>query len=159
LGCCYFLQFGCLRGLLATAFIAFSLLLHELGHVLVALAHGVKVKRIGFAAAGGYTVREFSGRRWVEAQSAAAGPLVNLLLFLLFSLAGGPVAYALAKANLVLGIGNLIPFPRSDGGRLWKAIFSPSDAVGAAVPVQAPVQAKSHVVEAAGIGRKIPPNA
>jgi len=134
--------------------IAFSLLLHELGHVVVASAHGVKVKRIGFAAAGGYTVREHSGRWWVEAESAAAGPLANLVLFLLLNHAG-PMAHAVAKANLILAIGNLIPFPYSDGGRLWKAISSRESAIMAGVRAEAAAPVQPHLVEAAGIGRNL----
>jgi len=157
LGVCYAFQLGWWRGLAATLMIALSLLLHELAHVLVAFAHGVKVKRIGFAAAGGYTVRESSGKWWVEAQSSAAGPMVNLLLFLAFSSVGGGVARVVAMANLILGIGNLIPLPRSDGARLWKAVFSRERATMVAVPAPPAVPANPHVVEAAGIGREIPP--
>ena len=154
LGVCYCFQLGYLQGLLATAMIASSLLLHELGHVVVASAHGVKVKRIGFAAAGGYTVREHSGRWWVEAESAAAGPLANLVLFLLLNHAG-PMAHAVAKANLILAIGNLIPFPYSDGGRLWKAISSRESAIMAGVRAEAAAPVQPHLVEAAGIGRNL----
>jgi len=152
----YGLRLGYTRSLLVTAMIGLSLLLHELGHVLIASAHGVKVKRIGFGVLGGYTVREFSGRRWVEAQSAVAGPLVNLLLFLVFISAEGPVANAVARANLVLAIGNLIPLGRSDGRRLWKAISSWESALASA-PARVAVAAKPPVLEAAGIGRKITP--
>ena len=150
----YALLLGWVHGLLATALVAFSVLLHELGHVLVATVNGVKVKRIGFAAAGGYTVREPSRRWWVEAESALAGPLVNLLLFLIFNSAQGVVAHAAAQANLVLAIGNLIPISRSDGSRLWKAISSRETAAGASAPIQAATQ----VVESAGVGGKISTN-
>jgi len=154
----YALLLGWVRGLLATALVACSVLLHELGHVLVATVNGVKVKRIGFAAAGGYTVRELSRRWWVEAESALAGPLVNLLLFLVFNSAGGVVAHAAAQANLVLAIGNLIPLSRSDGSRLWKAISSRETAASASAPAQAAIQAAPQVVESAGVGGKISTN-
>jgi len=152
----YGLRLGYTRSLLVTAMIGLSLLLHELGHVLIASAHGVKVKRIGFGVLGGYTVREFSGRRWVEAQSAVAGPLVNLLLFLVLHSAGGPVAHAVAKANLILAIGNMIPLGRSDGRRLWKVISSWESAL-ANPPAKAAIPAETPVLEAAGIGQKISP--
>jgi len=151
----YGFRLGYMRGLLVTAMIALSLLLHELGHVLIASAHGVKVKRIGLAVLGGYTVREFSGRRWVEAQSAVAGPLVNLLLFLVLISAEGPVAHAVARANLLLAVGNLIPLGRSDGRRLWKVISSWDSALASA-PAKVAIQAEPPVLEAAGIGQKIP---
>lgn len=153
---CYCIQLGYLQGLLATASITLSLLLHELGHVVVASAYGANVKRIGFTVTGGYTVREFSGRRWVEAQSAAAGPLVNLVLFLLLDHAG-TMAHAVARANLVLAVGNLVPLPHCDGGRLWKAIFSPTTMLEADVPSRATVPGKTQVIEAAGIrGKSFP---
>jgi stage IV sporulation protein FB len=143
--------------MLAAAMVAVSLVLHEVGHVVIASAYGVKVKRVGFAALGGYTVREFSGRRWVEAQSAAAGPLVNLLLFLVLSYVGGGVAHSVANANLILVIGNLIPFRRSDGWRLWKAISSLETASPPASVPSAAIPAEPQVVEAAGVGRKASP--
>jgi len=152
----YGLCLGYARGLLVTAMIVLSLLLHELGHVLVASAYGVRVKRIGFAVLGGYTVREFSARRWVEAQSAVAGPLVNLLLFLVLNSAEGSVAHAVAYANLILAIGNMIPLGRSDGRRLWKVISSWESAL-ANPPAKAAIPAETPVLEAAGIGQNISP--
>jgi len=158
LSLCYAVRLGGLRGILAAALVACSLLLHELGHVLIASAYGVKVKKIGLAALGGYTVREPSGRRWVEAQSAAAGPLVNLLLVLTFRSVGGGVARTVADANLILAIGNLIPLLRSDGWRLWKAISSLETASPpAGIPAAAAISAQPQVVEAAGVGRKTSP--
>jgi Zn-dependent protease len=154
----YALRLGGLRGMLAAAMVAVSLLLHEVGHVLIASAYGAPVKKIGLAALGGYTVRESSGRRWMEAQSAAAGPLVNLLIFLILSSVGGAVAQAVANANLLLAIGNLIPLRRSDGWRLWKAISSLETASPpASIPATAAISAQPQVVEPAGVGRKTSP--
>jgi Zn-dependent protease len=160
LALCYGFRLGCLRGLLATAMIACSLLLHELGHVLIASVYGVKVRKIGLATRGGYTVRESSGRRWVEAQSAAAGPLVNLLIFVILRSAGGAVAPAVANANLVLAIGNLIPIGRTDGWRLWQAISS-LETVAARESIRSnpAISAEPQVVEAAGVVQKASPQA
>jgi len=154
LSLCYTIRLGGLRGILASALVAFSLLLHEFGHVLIASVYRVKVKKIGLAAFGGYTVRESSGRWWVEAQSAAAGALVNLLLFLMFRSAGEGVPRTVANANLILAIGNLIPLRPSDGWRLWKAISSPDMASPPAGISAAAISAQPQVVEAAGVSRK-----
>jgi Zn-dependent protease len=154
LALCYGFRLGCLRSLLVTAMIACSLLLHELGHVLIASAYGVKIKKIGLAIRGGYTVRESSGRWCVEAQSAAAGPLVNLLIFLILRSAGGAVAPAVANANLVLAIGNLIPIGRTDGWRLWQAI---SATARESIRSNPAISAEPQVVEAAGVVQKTSP--
>ena len=57
-----------------------------------------------------------------ELLSAAAGPLMNLLLWVLLSLTGREELTLFAGAQMVLGVLNLLPVRPMDGGRiLWLA--------------------------------------
>ena len=109
-----------------------SVLLHELGHSVIALWYKVPVRSI--------TLFLFGGVAQIEAEPpsaiaeffiAVAGPLVSLILAILFHtlqlLAGGvePVlglAKYLAYINLALVLFNLIPGYPLDGGRVLRAI-------------------------------------
>ncbi len=126
-------------GLILALFLFISVLLHELGHSLVALAQGINVNSITLFLFGGVAAIEKEsenpiGAFWV----AIAGPLVSLgLSILLFTLSyslgyrepsdtmGRLILYMLedtARINLVLGIFNLIPGLPLDGGQVLKAI-------------------------------------
>ena len=95
---------GLLFGLLA-------MVLHEIGHLCVAQALGLKVKNVGFCWKGMYTVRE-AGPPEINLQVSLAGPLTNLALTALWS-----VSPIFGLANLFVGICNLLPLPGSDGKR------------------------------------------
>ena len=95
---------GLLFGLLA-------MVLHEIGHLCVAQALGLKVRNVGFSWKGMYTVRE-AGRPEINFQVSLAGPLTNLALTALWS-----VSPIFGLANLFVGICNLLPIPGSDGKR------------------------------------------
>ena len=119
---------------LVTALLLFvSVLLHELGHSLVALSQGVQVRSITLFLLGGVAnvERECStalGALWV----ALAGPLVSLVLgtTLLASVHGvahyspvaGEVVTQLGVLNLVLALFNLLPGLPLDGGLVVKAL-------------------------------------
>ena len=94
-----------------------SLFVHEAGHICAARATGVAVKRIGITWRGPYIVRE-TGSPVTNAIVSAAGPLVNLILAAIIW-QNWPTA---ALVNLVLGLGNLIPTPTSDGLRVLRGI-------------------------------------
>jgi Zn-dependent protease len=111
----------------AACLIMLSLLLHECGHVLIARRHGVAVEAIGISWLGGFTIRQYSGNRVVEIQSALAGPTVNLLLASLLSHLPGHLWQTLASVNLLLGLTNLIPVPPADG---WKIVKELQGALG-----------------------------
>jgi Zn-dependent protease len=118
----------------ATSILFFaSVLLHELGHSVVALHYKIPVRSITLFIFGGiaqiaseppYAMAEF----WI----ALAGPLVNFLLVIILTLleivfAGseallGMVKY-LAYINLSLGLFNLVPGFPLDGGRVFRAII------------------------------------
>jgi len=119
---------------LATALLLFvSVLLHELGHSLVAIAHGVKVRSITLFLLGGVaTVERECSTALAALQVAAAGPLVSLVLagLLLFashsvshlSPLAGEMVQQLGALNLVLGLFNLLPGLPLDGGLIVKAL-------------------------------------
>jgi Zn-dependent protease/CBS domain-containing protein len=115
-----------------TALLLFgSVLLHELGHSLVALSQGIKVNSITLFLFGGVASIEQESRTPGQAfQVAIAGPLVSLGLFGLLLLVftqlpdKTPVAVLvqeLALVNLALGLFNLIPGLPLDGGQVLKA--------------------------------------
>lgn len=104
---------GLWAGLLAGA----SVMLHEVGHALVAWACGVRVKRIGFSK-GGYIIREYARTRLRECLITLAGPGANLLLFLIFAMLPHKFGQWVSHMNLLLAIFNLIPIGPSDGSRL-----------------------------------------
>ncbi len=109
-----------------------SVLLHELGHSLVALSQGIKVNSITLFLFGGVAAIEQESKTPGQAfQVAIAGPLVSLLLFALTSgllvvLPEGLGAFQvmlrdLAVVNLFLGVFNLLPGLPLDGGQILKA--------------------------------------
>jgi Zn-dependent protease len=108
-----------------------SLLVHEMGHAIAARHHRFDVERITFTALGGTT--QWSGDdvdEVVEIHVAAAGPLLSAALACAAAAvhqsvdlpltAGRLVAFA-AWVNLWQAVGNLVPLPSSDGGRIIAA--------------------------------------
>ena len=107
-----------------------SILLHELGHAVVALRHGLRTTSITLFIFGGVAQLErdpTDGR--AEFWMAAAGPGVSLILALIFYVGStlpfaGPATAAVAKylalINLMLALFNLIPAFPMDGGRLLR---------------------------------------
>jgi Zn-dependent protease len=115
------LRWGGGAGIAAAGLIAGSLLLHELGHLLMARALGVRVKAIGFCLKGAYLQRSDSRRAHYELLIASAGPASNLLIFA-FLRDGDLMLRWVAILNLVLAISNLIPFPGTDGARMCQSL-------------------------------------
>jgi len=103
------------------ALVIASLLLHEVGHMLAAIALGVPVREFGLCWRGAYNRRALSGSRRTEILICLAGPLTNL--FLAFTLHYLPViGNQLALCNLMFCIVNLLPIPSSDGLRILRNI-------------------------------------
>ncbi|MBX2812400.1 MAG: M50 family metallopeptidase [Myxococcales bacterium] len=135
LGLLFVLQFG-LWGLPAGIVVFGSVLLHELGHALVARRLGVPTVRIDLHLLGGTALLKHAPRSSEdEAWIAVAGPAVSLsLASVLGALAmsfgsslrldiegfGDLLAYA-GVVNLGLGLFNLIPALPMDGGRILRA--------------------------------------
>ncbi|MFZ0704240.1 MAG: site-2 protease family protein [Candidatus Korobacteraceae bacterium] len=102
-----------------------AMILHECGHIAAAHLCGVKVKQVGISWIGLFVRRE-SGPRWANALISFSGPLVNLLLAsALWSAMPG-----FAQVNLFIGIGSLIPLPKSDGKRILALLLSPGEEPG-----------------------------
>lgn len=111
-----------------------SILLHEVGHAVVASACGYPVHQIVLWVLGGYTSYERrTESSWREGLIAAAGPAASLLLGGAFALAGSSgvlgtdarvlaVAAALAWSNTLLGLYNALPGLPLDGGAVLKSI-------------------------------------
>lgn len=137
-----------LRGLALVGIVFGSVILHELGHALVARGSGIPAKGIILLPIGGITILDEAHaipdpiNGWKrDIRIAVAGPLVNLFiaglsaLVLLaaipgFSLTARPLLHSSALlrsivwANLYLGLFNLLPAYPMDGGRVLRAFFS-----------------------------------
>lgn len=117
---------------LAMALMLFgSVLLHELGHSLVAQSQGIQVNSITLFLFGGIAAIDQESKTPGQAfQVAIAGPAVSLALYILLSLVTTlftltPALDALlgnvAQINLVLTLFNLIPGLPLDGGQVFKS--------------------------------------
>lgn len=100
---------GILYGLLA-------MVMHEIGHLCVAQALGLRVKNVGMSWKGMYTVRE-AGPPEKNLQVSLGGPLTNLALMALW-----PAAPVFGLANFFMGTCNLLPIPGSDGQRVLRCL-------------------------------------
>lgn len=121
------------KGLLASLLFFVSILLHELGHSVVALRSGIAIRSITLFIFGGVARLEKDppdGR--TEFRMAAAGPAVSVALAGLFLGAsalvrpGGTVwavARYLALINVVVAAFNLVPAFPLDGGRLLRGVL------------------------------------
>ena len=106
-----------------------SVVLHELGHALVARKLGVGVLGIELHFFGGVARLESQPRSSSdEVAIAAAGPAVSFVLSalgFLFSFVSGWGFFELfAAVNLVIAVFNLIPALPMDGGRILRALLS-----------------------------------
>ena len=118
-----------LQGLFLSVLLFASVLVHELGHALVARRFGVGTKEILLLPIGGAAMlADHPKRPRDELLIALAGPAVSLALAGLSWL--GHLALALtaladlAVVNLVLGLFNLVPAFPLDGGRVLRAALA-----------------------------------
>jgi Zn-dependent protease len=120
-------------GLITAVLLFVSVLLHELGHSLVALSQGVKVRSITLFLLGGVaSVERECSTAMGSLLVAAAGPLVSLVLAVGLLMARHGVAHAspllgaiceeLGVLNLMLALFNLLPGLPLDGGLILKAL-------------------------------------
>ena len=113
------------RGLLVGCLLVISLLLHEMGHIVMAASLGVEVKEFGLSLFGAYTRRSYATNRHDEILIALAGPLTSFCIAMpLIGLHG--VAHQVALGNMALGFINLLPIPSSDGLRILKTLRNPN---------------------------------
>src|SRR6266566_558062 len=137
------------RVLTLVAIIFGSVVLHELGHALVAQREGLQAKAIILLPIGGITIMDDTHTTatpgaiaWKrDIRISLAGPLVNLAIALLSAalvltrfpeanLWMKPLVHSnhllrsLVWSNLYLGLFNLLPAYPMDGGRVLRALFS-----------------------------------
>ena len=119
---------------LATSLLFFgSVVLHELGHSVIALRNGIPVRSITLFIFGGVAqIGREPGSPGVEFRVAIAGPIVSFALAGLFGALGlfgaglaplAALATYLAYINGSLALFNLIPGFPLDGGRVFRAIL------------------------------------
>lgn len=121
-------------GLLGAVGLFSSVLVHELGHAVVARLYGVTVKEIRLWFLGGVAqFDEMPRGRGAEAVVAVVGPitsvLIGLLLWWVLPLARGNdgatlVLSYLAITNVILALFNLLPALPLDGGRVLRGVLS-----------------------------------
>ncbi len=126
-----------LWGLIAAVGLFASVALHELGHAVVAMQKGIRVRQILLLPIGGLAQLEgMTDEPRDEMHIAFAGPVVSFMLAVFFGLwarlfAGpepGLIIYMLlllSGMNLVLAIFNLLPSFPMDGGRIFRAWLTP----------------------------------
>lgn len=122
---------------IALVFLGVILVLHELGHSLVARHFGIHVVDITLWPLGGMArMSEVPESSRIECWIAIAGPLVNFVLaglalpvFLWLEFTSGDHAFAtrlvwvFAVINVAMGLFNLIPVFPTDGGRVFRAFL------------------------------------
>lgn len=119
-----------------------SLILHEIGHAIVAGQFNINAKQIRLYTFGGMaSIDKLPENPWQELAISAAGPFVNVLLGSIFILYSGfsfsfneirayngvinasNFIYSLGVVNLAISIINLIPAFPLDGGRIFRALL------------------------------------
>jgi Zn-dependent protease len=124
-----FVAFGGLMGVTIVGLAFASVLLHELGHAVVARKLGVHVSGIELGFLGGAAKMVDMPRRPThEIAIAAAGPAVSIVLGLaglgLGAVLHAPLVSTVGWINLVLAAFNLIPALPMDGGRILRAALA-----------------------------------
>jgi len=122
-------------GIAAGIVLLLSITLHELGHSLVAIAFGCRVRDITLMMLGGCaTMLSMPQKAWQEFLMAAAGPAVSFALAIaglwlpnhvpaLKGTLGGFLYYQVGWLNMALFVFNLLPAFPMDGGRILRAFL------------------------------------
>lgn len=124
-----------LYGIAAGVVLLISITLHELGHSLVSMAFGCRVRDITLMMLGGCaTLLNMPRKAWQEFLVALAGPLVSLVLAIaglwlpqhVPALRGRPGVFIynqIGWLNMALFIFNMIPAFPMDGGRILRSFL------------------------------------
>ncbi|HEY3357102.1 MAG TPA: site-2 protease family protein [Polyangia bacterium] len=124
-----FLMRGGLMGVLLTVLTFASVLVHELGHAVVARRRGVRIGGIELQFFGGVAKMVTPPRSARdEIVIAAAGPAVSLAIATLglagWRLLGSSILFYIGFTNVILGVFNLLPALPMDGGRIYRALLA-----------------------------------
>lgn len=124
-----FLWFGGIAGVALVLLVFGSVLLHELGHAVVARKLGVQISGIEMSFFGGAAkMVQLPRSATHELLIAAAGPAVSLVLggvgLGLGALSGSALFAWLGWTNLIIAAFNLIPALPMDGGRILRALLT-----------------------------------
>jgi Zn-dependent protease len=124
-----FIGYGGLAGVLVVCLAFASVLVHELGHALVARRLGVHVSGIELSFFGGAAkMVQMPRSADHEIAIAAAGPAVSLMLagagFGLGAALHSPLLWNIGFVNLIIAGFNLIPALPMDGGRILRALLT-----------------------------------
>ena len=123
------------KAIIAAAMLFVSVILHELGHSLVARYHGVGIASITLFVFGGVSeMRDEPRTPGQELTIAIIGPAISLALAGVFGAIGffvreetptgtSVLVLYLAAVNLLLAIFNLLPAFPLDGGRVLRAVL------------------------------------
>lgn len=100
-------------------YFAAACLIHELGHIIAVYSHGGNIKKTLFT---GFGIIITPNKHKLislpyEIIILAAGPAANLIMYIFLKIIGCSSEYFL-YFNLILGIFNLLPFSKLDGGCL-----------------------------------------
>ncbi len=123
-----------MHGIAEAVVLALSVVLHELGHSLMARAFGYRTNDITISLIGGCaSLISLPRKAWQEFATALAGPLVSFALaavgyaVLLFVPVGdglfADLIVYLTWLNIMLGSFNLLPGFPMDGGRLFRSVL------------------------------------
>lgn len=121
--------FGGVAGVALMLLVFASVLVHELGHALVARQLNVRVAGIELSFFGGAAkMTELPRTATHEVLIAAAGPAVSLALggvgLGLGTVLGSPLFMWIGYTNFIIAAFNLIPALPMDGGRILRALLS-----------------------------------
>ena len=127
---------GLFYGALGAVGLFGSVVLHEVGHSLVARAKGSRILEILLLPIGGMArLNQLPKRPADEIQTALAGPAVSIALGIagwwfapgvaVFNPIVGYLLAELGRINFILAIFNLIPSFPMDGGRVFRAALVP----------------------------------
>lgn len=117
--------------LIFVAILIVSIFLHELGHAWGCVVQGVPVRRIMIHGGGGFCEHARSPDYRQQELIVAMGPIVNLAIWAVASLAApamtpGVAAWAvywLGLINLFLALFNMLPVHPLDGGKLFQLLL------------------------------------